>query len=124
MRGWLSFAGRATRREYWLRMALVLPVYFFSGILLLVLGGIGAPWLVAHLGLPRWTSDLVALAVLVVLALETVIYIWMTLAVSVRRLHDLGFSGPAGFRSTRASVQACFARGTVGPNEFGPDPLG
>ena len=121
---WLSFKGRATRREYWVRMALAIPVYFVSGVLLLVLGGIGEPWLTAHLGLAPWMSDLVALAVLALLLLETVIYIWAVLAVSVRRLHDLGFSGPAGFRSTSASVRACYARGTVGPNAFGPDPLG
>ncbi len=100
MKRWLSFAGRASRREYWARTVVAMAVFFSSGVLLLVL------------------------AVLALLALETVIYIWAVLAVSVRRLHDLGFSGPAGFRSTSASVRACFARGTVGPNEFGPDPLG
>jgi uncharacterized membrane protein YhaH (DUF805 family) len=121
---WLSFAGRASRREYWARTVVAMAVFFSSGVLLLVLAGIGEPWLAAHLHFSPLMSGLFVLAVLALLALETVIYIWAVLAVSVRRLHDLGFSGPAGFRSTSASVRACFARGTVGPNEFGPDPLG
>ncbi len=116
MKRWLSFAGRASRREYWARTVVAMAVFFSSGVLLLVLAGIGEPWLAAHLHFSPLMSGL--------FVLETVIYIWAVLAVSVRRLHDLGFSGPAGFRSTSASVRACFARGTVGPNEFGPDPLG
>ena len=62
--------------------------------------------------------------VFALLLLDMVFYVWVLLAVSVRRLHDLGYSGKAGFCSLRVSLQAGYARGTAGPNAYGPDPLG
>ncbi len=124
MKSWLSFRGRATRREYWVRTLLAMLVFFLSGIVLLLAAGIAVPWLDAHLGLARRMTALSVLAVFALLLLDMVFYVWVLLAVSVRRLHDLGYSGKAGFCSLRVSLQAGYARGTAGPNAYGPDPLG
>jgi uncharacterized membrane protein YhaH (DUF805 family) len=124
VKSWLSFRGRATRREYWVRTLLAMLVFFLSGIVLLLAAGIAVPWLDAHLGLARRMTALSVLAVFALLLLDMVFYVWVLLAVSVRRLHDLGYSGKAGFCSLRVSLQAGYARGTAGPNAYGPDPLG
>ena len=124
MNSWLSFRGRATRREYCVRTLLAMLVFFLSGIVLLLAAGIAVPWLDAHLGLARRMTALSVLAVFALLLLDMVFYVWVLLAVSVRRLHDLGYSGKAGFCSLRVSLQAGYARGTAGPNAYGPDPLG
>jgi len=123
VKNWLSFKGRATRREYWVRTLLAMFLFFFSGTLLLVAAGIAVPWLDAHLGLPRRMTALSVLAVFALLLLDMVFYVWVLLAVSVRRLHDLGYSGKAGFASLRVSLQSGYVRGTPGPNAYGPDPL-
>ena len=98
--------------------------FFLSGIVLLLAAGIAVPWLDAHLGLARRMTARSVLAVFALLLLDMVFYVWVLLAVSVRRLHDLGYSGKAGFCSLRVSLQAGYARGTAGPNAYGPDPLG
>jgi uncharacterized membrane protein YhaH (DUF805 family) len=93
------FTGRARRAEYW---------YFtlFSSIISIVLSGIGAA-----MDTPL-ISSLYSFAVLI-----------PSLAVAVRRVHDVGKSG--WFILIPIYNLILFVtEGDHGPNEYGPDPKG
>lgn len=101
-----NFNGRARRSEYWYFTLASLIITIILGIIDYMLG--------SALGLVR---GVYSLAVLV-----------PTLAVAVRRLHDIAKSGwyicvvfipIAG--AIWLLVMLC-TEGTVGPNEYGPDP--
>jgi uncharacterized membrane protein YhaH (DUF805 family) len=93
------FTGRARRSEYW---------YFFlfniiiSVVLGLIAGLINFPFL----------PNIYSIAVLV-----------PSIAVGVRRMHDIGKSGWFILIPIYNLVLAC-TNGTVGPNEYGEDPKG
>jgi uncharacterized membrane protein YhaH (DUF805 family) len=105
------FSGRAARKEYWLFVLLFLMLYAISLVLDLIVGTFHAP------------SGLGLLNSLVILGL-----VIPAIATTVRRLHDLNWSGWwylltfIPFASLVFFVAFIF-RGTVGPNRFGPDPL-
>jgi uncharacterized membrane protein YhaH (DUF805 family) len=107
---YVNFTGRAARSEYW---------YW---TLFLVLMGIASALIDLAL-FPR--SDLSPINTLVELAL-----LLPSLAVSVRRLHDLDRSGWWLFLILIPLIGAIWLlvwfcmRGTVGSNRFGPDSLG
>ena len=69
----------------------------------------------------------VELPILMVLVLPV---LWISIMVLIKRFHDLGRSGwhyfmlMIPFYNVWVSIQLSFFRGTVGENEFGPDPLG
>lgn len=106
-RNYANFEGRACRSEYWW-------FYAFFVLLLIVIFVASVAWEPALLAV--W----VAYIVVMVPAL---------MAVTVRRLHDVGRSGiwaalgimpfAGGPRLTRLLAQP----GTIGPNHYGPDPL-
>jgi uncharacterized membrane protein YhaH (DUF805 family) len=69
-------------------------------------------------------SDKYILALMTVLmSLNGMLYIWLSLAVSVRRAHDLGYSYRENFWRRFGFFKGGFRRGTIGPNPYGPDPL-
>lgn len=109
LRGYLNFSGRACRSEYWWFYLAVLLVNVVIGIIEGVTGIGGGGGLL---------STLFSLAILL-----------PSLAVAVRRLHDIDRSGwwlllwlipLVGF--IVLVIWAC-TRGTPGDNRFGPDPL-
>jgi len=106
---YLDFNGRAARAEYWYFVLF----YFLAIIVASVLDGI--------VGLGRTIGPFYGLAVLALIV--------PSLAVGVRRLHDLGKSGwliliglipLVGFI---VLIVWFVGRGTVGDNQYGPDPL-
>jgi uncharacterized membrane protein YhaH (DUF805 family) len=110
-RHYFDFSGRAIRSEYWYWALL-------TGLVLLVIGVIDErlnPGL--ELGVVSYVNMIVTLGLLV-----------PTLAVSVRRLHDIDRTGwwlLLAFTVIGGLVLIYWAclRGTIGPNRFGPDPL-
>lgn len=118
---WFAFSGRLNRKAYWLKGVLLLSmigtgVQLFSMMLTMVLGtGLGG--LIGGVGL------------IVVLLPLLVFNIWAGLAITVKRLHDLGRSGwwILGFviplYNIWLAIKLYFFRGTPGPNAFGPDPI-
>lgn len=112
---WLSFQGRATRSDYWLRT--FLPILVISIVLSIVATVASA-------------EDQLSPAMFVYLAFS-IFSIWPSIAVSVKRLHDRDQSGwwiligliPIIGSIYLFIVVGCL-RGTVGENRFGPDPLG
>ena len=91
------FTGRARRREYWMFV-------LFSVIISVVLGVIGG---LIHFPM---IANIYSLAVLV-----------PSIAVGIRRMHDINKSGWFLLIPIYNLVLACTA-GTAGPNDYGPDP--
>jgi uncharacterized membrane protein YhaH (DUF805 family) len=103
---YVNFAGRAIRSEYW---------YWALAVLI---GSIVTEIIDALLGI-RLFNPIFGLAVLL-----------PSIAVGVRRLHDLDRSGwwlLLGFIPLIGAIVLIVwfcSRGTIGANRFGPDPLG
>jgi uncharacterized membrane protein YhaH (DUF805 family) len=106
---YLGLRGRVTRRTFWLHGVLALLLVAMLGNALLDIAGVRA----------ELSGKLVNLALA-----------WPFIAVSVKRLHDFGFSGwwvlvnlvPA-IGSLATLIANGFVPGNRGPNRFGPDPL-
>lgn len=113
-----SFKGRATRTQYWLAH-LALAGLLIGTIVLMGLAGAFAK-----------DSDKGDYALLLLIP-AGVAYLWINLAVSVKRCHDRNKSGAfvlinlipyiGGFWFF---IEAGCLDGTVGPNQYGPDPRG
>jgi uncharacterized membrane protein YhaH (DUF805 family) len=110
LRNYVGFTGRATRSEYW---------YF---ALFVVIAGIVALILDLYL----FPLQLVVLGIGPLEALTSLGLFLPSLAVAVRRLHDIDRTGwwailyLTGIGTLWLIYWAC-RRGTVGPNRFGPD---
>ncbi len=106
-----SFQGRIPRRTYW-GVSLVTAAVFYGMIFGLVFA----------LGEESPAVDISALVLYVPVA-------WISLAIQVKRWHDLNKSGwwfCIGFIPFIGPIwvfaEAGCVRGTVGPNNYGPDP--
>jgi uncharacterized membrane protein YhaH (DUF805 family) len=137
-----SFSGRLNRKPYWLTTLCIVLVMVVVIILIVALGGAGL--------MSGDFSGLGLMLLLIVLAYIPIL--WIGLAISAKRLHDRNKSawwlvlfylvpailqgvgeqlGTAGIILTLAGlgisiwalVEIGFLRGTVGPNQYGPDPL-
>jgi uncharacterized membrane protein YhaH (DUF805 family) len=103
---YIDFNGRSSRSEYWYWILGFCAVYLVYGVAI-----------ASHIGI------LIALVALVLLGLFL-----PSLAVAVRRLHDTNRSGwwyllaLTGIGGILLLVWYC-TRGTIGENQFGPDPL-
>lgn len=104
-----SFDGRINRGKYWLGIA---GIYVVS-------------WLLAILAVAVNSAAIWFVVAVVILAM-----IWPGLAVSIKRWHDRGKSGwwiliglipLIGF--WWVLIECGFIEGTVGDNEYGPNPL-
>ena len=137
-----SFTGRLNRKPYWLTALCLMLIFLVIIAVLFVVGGASI-----------LAGDLSGLGVtLFILVLAYIPLLWIGLALGAKRLHDRNKSGwwlvifwvvPAilqgigeqiegiGIVLTLAGlgisiwglVEIGFLRGTVGPNQYGPDPL-
>lgn len=114
LKNYANFEGRARRKEYWM---FVLFNYIFLFILAIPLG------LVADSGNEALSGIFGGLLVLYLVAI-----IIPTLAVAVRRLHDIGKSGWMYCVSFIPFIGGIWllvlmvTEGDVGDNQYGPDP--
>ena len=102
-RNYVNFLGRSARSEYWwwsLFIVLVLVVAIILDILIFPNPAI------TPIGSLVWLALVIP-----------------TIAVTVRRFHDLDHSGWWTLLYHFVFVAVWFWKGTVGPNRFGPDPL-
>jgi uncharacterized membrane protein YhaH (DUF805 family) len=124
MRDWITFSGRAPRSEYWwfALFAFIVSIVF-QLIFTAVAGGASA----IEGGEPLGAVGMI------VLVLYAVIAIYLTIAgisAAVRRLHDKDKSGWFYWLILIPLIGAIILivwfcqRGTVGPNQYGEDPLG
>ena len=137
-----SFSGRLNRKPYWLTTLVIILILLVVMVLVFAIGGAGL-----------MTGDFSGLGImLVIIVLAYIPLLWIGLAISAKRLHDRNKSawwlvlfylvpailqgigeqiGTAGIILTLggfaisiwALVEIGFLRGTVGPNQYGPDPL-
>ena len=105
----LSFDGRINRAKFWIGIAAIWVVLW---LLAIVAGAMNSSIL--------WT----------IFVLLSLLVIWPSLALSIKRWHDRGKSGwwiLIGFvpliGGLWALIETGFLPGTPGPNEYGPDPL-
>lgn len=114
-----DFQGRARRSEYWW-------FALFTTLLFSVVGAVAG----ALIGMTTTNNSMSIVGILVVVVM-ILLYLAMvvpSLAVAVRRLHDLGWSGWWFLALAIPFVAfvmliAFMMRGNVGPNKYGPDPL-
>jgi uncharacterized membrane protein YhaH (DUF805 family) len=137
-----SFSGRLNRKPYWLTTLCLILIFLVLITVVFVVGGASI-----------LSGDLSGLgAMIIILVLLYIPLLWIGLALGAKRLHDRNKSGwwlvifwlvPAvlqgigeqiegiGIVLTLAGlgisiwglVEIGFLRGTVGPNQYGPDPL-
>lgn len=138
-RRYADFSGRSRRAEYWWFTLLILV----GGLILALAGYLAgmdfSPLLdeSSELAFSQVFPNATAIAVAVVAILGFVLILVPSIALAIRRLHDLGLSGwfylayiiagelPVVGRLVEIVyfVGMC-RRGTKGPNKYGPDPLG
>ena len=110
---YLSPNGRATRADYWLK--LYVPLFVLSMVSLLIDMAAGTYNEEYMLGL--WNG------------LVSVLALYPSVMVSVKRLHDRGRSGWFALLliiplvNIWPAIEIMFLRGTRGENNYGPDPL-
>jgi uncharacterized membrane protein YhaH (DUF805 family) len=137
-----SFRGRLNRKPYWLTTLVLILIMLVLIVLVVGIGGAGL-----------LTGDMSGLGVaFIILLLAYIPLLWIGLAISAKRLHDRnksawwlvlfylvpGILQGVGDRiegvgivltlaglaiSIWALIELGFLRGTVGPNQYGPDPL-
>ncbi len=127
-----SFSGRINRQPFWLAgIALAIAQYALLFALASVMGVEFIETTTASsysVQADMSTMSPQAIGLLVVVSL---IFLWPGLAITIKRWHDRGKSGWWIFivliplvGAIWALVETGFLRGTVGPNPYGPDPLG
>jgi uncharacterized membrane protein YhaH (DUF805 family) len=98
-----SIHGRVSRGPFWLVYLILLPV--ISGLIFIIETSINKN------------------PVLILIAL--VLYAWIAICITVKRLHDMDATGwlsiPVVLIPIAVILVGSFP-GTVGPNQFGPDP--
>lgn len=123
LRARFSFKGRASCREYWLQGLASVLLFLTVMVVIILLIQLAYGMLAVYGGGARYMLDLVVfLAGMFFLLVSFAVYGWALLAAVTRRSHDLDsplFGGFSNFMSLRGMV----ARGTIGPNRYGPDPL-
>lgn len=103
-----SSKGRLSRSGYAIRILLVI-LLVIVGVLFIFLG-------LTRMDIDEKTGEVIAISLIVGLMLFCNFY---GTAIGTRRCHDIGNAGDALY-----SMSTAFKRGVVGPNEYGPDPLG
>lgn len=125
-----DFQGRSRRSEYWWVQLLNFIIFFVGVVLAMVVGGFDPSGV---------TTDInpIGMAILAVLGLYALAIIIPSIALFVRRLHDINQTGwiylglfVAGFiplinliAAVAQIVIGCIP-GTVGTNKYGDDPKG
>lgn len=121
MRRYADFSGRSTRREFWLFFVFGVLSYVLLQVLALVI-----PLVASHgTTLDDAATTTLAGVTFLIPAVLTLLALFIPyLSVSVRRLHDAGFSGwwmllHLTSLSIVVLIMHC-VRSTPGPNQYGP----
>jgi len=111
-RKYFNGAGRATAKEYWTVNA---------GAVLLIAAGLALDVDMA-ITTDAFGDDMIGPLSPIYAGLMLVAMIAPSIAVTARRMHDLGHKASIG-KAFTLSQPMLWSRGTVGPNAYGPDPL-
>ncbi len=126
MKRLFSSAGRASRKTYWLTSLALTAVYGVTCALLVIVFAVtvktDANGTITQFGAPAIAATIVAIILFG-------LFVWTLLVVAIRRCHDHGRSGMFLFlnfvplANTWLLVEQAFVPGTIGPNQYGPDPV-
>jgi uncharacterized membrane protein YhaH (DUF805 family) len=127
LRRYADFTGRSRRKEYWMYVLFLIIAFVVFGILdtMLGLGGSSTSDLSTTGNRIGASASFHGGVLTIVFWLATLV---PSIAVSVRRLHDIDRSGWWVFISLIPLIGAIIllvfnvTEGTRGPNRFGPDP--
>jgi uncharacterized membrane protein YhaH (DUF805 family) len=129
LRRYFDFSGRSRRLEYWMFMLLWTIIYLtLVGILVAALFEAADPdGQIRYDGWAWFMSTDGALIPLILLGLFFLFFLIPSIAVQVRRFHDLDKSGAWFFINfvplgSLVVLVMMFMDGTPGPNSYGPDP--
>lgn len=113
-----DFSGRAPRKEYWMFMLMYMLLTFIAGVL--IVAAALQPFL------NEWS--LIVLVVLFMIGMLALIV--PSIAIQVRRLHDIGYSGWWYFIGFIPYIGGIIIlvmsalRSEIGTNKYGPNPYG
>lgn len=124
-----SFKGRISRLNYWLYNILLFVLFIAIGIVAsVVIPGTVAPQ--EGMGTAKQAVHAAPNPIGLILMLALIVVeVWASLAIQVKRWHDLDKSGWWALTSLIPYVNFVvfiilgFVKGTEGENRFGPDPL-
>lgn len=115
MKKYATFSGRASRKEFWMFTAAIIAIYIVSAIIGAILGAI---------------SIYLEIIISVLQGIFSLAIMIPTIAIGIRRLHDINKSGWMYLLNIIPFVGGIIVLifmclpGTVGPNRFGNDPHG
>ncbi|RJF87715.1 DUF805 domain-containing protein [Oleomonas cavernae] len=127
-----SFSGRLNRLPWWLSaIGLAVAQWVLLFVLMKALGVEMVETTTATSYSVQADMSTMSPAAMTVFGIVGLVFLWPGLAIAIKRWHDRGKSGwwvliiliPI-VGVIWALVENGFLRGTVGPNQYGPDPLG
>jgi uncharacterized membrane protein YhaH (DUF805 family) len=125
--GYFSFTGRISRQTFWINYVL-LPMIVIA--IISVVGGVLSQSMMSIGEDGNIHMSPVMYALIAVAAVAYILLIVASLSGQVKRLHDRGRSGwfvllsLVPIANIWILIEVAFLKGTAGPNEYGPDPVG
>lgn len=133
LKNWKNFSGRATRYEFWMFYLAYYIMYFVAAMICVAIACLGVV-LCEAMNTSEAVTLILVMPICLILLATMIVTLVPYISLTVRRLHDINKSGwwylicsalslCCGIGAIIFIVFLCMD-GTVGPNNYGPDPKG